>query len=144
MDRYTAVLTANWRTILVIERSVEGDERMLSLYIDDGPPSEVRFLTYYLPGYTFSPSSLAIWGGKRLYLLPLADGASTRIDYDDEIHRVYPLGERRLLVGESSLALVDTIVGRVVDQYLHDEVLTHSRWLEDRLMKVASDTSKRR
>lgn len=128
MERYTATVIVGRRTLVVVERATEGDERILDLFLDGAPVGVLRLLVYYLPGIAYGESHIAIWGGMRLYLLPLGGGEAIRVDQEDEVHDAYSFDHRWLLVCETSVVLTDPLVGRVFAHYSHDEVLLSCRW----------------
>lgn len=120
--------------VTLTERAVVDDERVLELRIDRAARGELRLGRYAAPRIAVSAAQVAVWGGTRLYLTPLADGAPTRVEPGDEIQAAYPLGARWLLVCELSLVLLDQARGAELGRYEHDAVLLRHRWAGDRLL----------
>lgn len=142
MEQYTVTMVVGRRTLVLTERPAEGDERVLDIFLDGAPAGALRLLVYYLPGFSFGELHIAIWGGRRLYLLPLDGGKLVRVDQEDEVQSAYPFNHRWLLVCETSVILTDPLAGRVSAHYSHDEVLVASRWVGQTL--IVDDYQERR
>ncbi len=118
-----------------MEQVAPGTERAVYLVSVDGKPKgAVDFPSSYTPGIAIGEKEVVTWGGTRLYIVPLGSGELRQEEHDDEVEMVYVRSSTWLVVGETSVAVLDPRLRCATSRWAHNEVLTDSWWTDDRLL----------
>ena len=100
---------------------------------------EISLPIWYLPCVAIlAGGAIGVWSVTRLFLL--SEGKEPiPIEFDDEIHAVYPVSGLLCVVSELSVSMYDPERARLIDRYQANDVLGISWWEGDRLL-IASVT----
>ncbi len=107
---------------------------MYVLTVDGVSKGAVEFPLSYTPGFALGAGEVITWGGTRLYVVPLGPGEVRQEEHDDEVEMVYVRRSTWLVVGETSVAVVDPRLRCATSRWAHNEVLTDSWWVGEKLV----------
>lgn len=131
---YTVFIIVDRRTIALTEHLIADDERLFKLEIDEASIGEVCFPVWEQPKIAVSHSHLVVWGGMRVYIVPLKGGALHQFKQEEPIDAAYPIGSLWCFVCELSVRFFDPAKGGEVARFEHNEVLMRSWWSGDSLV----------
>jgi hypothetical protein len=130
---YATVFIAGRVKVELVEQSFSERERMVEVRLDGKSVGTASLSPWYFPRVSLSGVDLFVWAGMRLYRASTADGLLRRIEVDDEVHAVYPIGAGvSCVIGELSASLWSEAGGLNAIAH-HDEVLTDAWWEADEL-----------
>ena len=141
---YMAFITVEQHTIALTEQSVYNgkpgfkrevdEERRFEIEIDEILIGEICLFAWHQPRISISSSHLVVWGGTRVYIVPLTGGTLHLFQQKEEVHAAYPVGNLWCFVCELSVRLFDPAKGVEVARFAHHEVLMRSWWSGDSLV----------
>jgi hypothetical protein len=139
---YSLTVTLGRQVICLAEESTIGDDRVMQLETNGQARGTVALPRWYLPRVAISRKLLVVWSGVRACYTDLACGALHTYEHSDELHEIYLVDNRWILVCETSLAMIDSGKMAEITGYDHDEIITGSWWDEGVL--VIEDFQNRR
>jgi len=124
----TQILLSADRTALDIRFAQEdGGDSRLRVTTPDGSTHEITLPSWFRVGLASRGRDAAVFGGSRLHLFP---GAADPLilELNDEIHRAYFTDDLLLILGETSVIVIEARSGDVRARYDHPEVLGQPSW----------------
>jgi hypothetical protein len=109
-------------------------ERFYSVILDGELRGRISILAVESPSVAVHLPFIFIWGGSTLFGLDTTTGLLTGcIEHDDEVLSIYPLGTSWCLVGETSIAIVDSRFASKRELHHFDEIVLESWWSAGKL-----------
>jgi hypothetical protein len=131
--KYHANIMYGHATLACFEVELRDQQRFVRVRWDDRELGIVSFPEWNYPDYLLCDGRALIWGGYDVWVLDPAAAAPRHVSHDDEVLAVYEHDAQFIVLGDSSVTIVDATTFAAVSTRGLDGPLLSSWWTDGEL-----------